>query len=186
MYPHCLYQEWATLTSLPLIFLWLSTIGMAEILWEESTAGEKVLGLNFGAFLYVRSYGWGKKDELAKETEGRVGEARGKSGKSLLQKQRDEYVSRRVSFVGLSVAQRSYEMMTKKWPLNSVAQIWLMTLTRSVSLEKWEWKVDGSRLMSDWGMNRGTTRQLVWEVLLQLPQFPSDKCKNENGVGEGI
>ena len=45
---------------------------MAEILWEESTAGEKVLGLNFGAFLYVRSYGWGKKDELAKETEGAV------------------------------------------------------------------------------------------------------------------
>lgn len=84
---------------------------MAEILWEESTAGEKVPGSNFGAFLYVRSYGWGKKDELAKQTEGRVGEAR---GKSLSQKQRDEYVSRRVSFVGLSVAQRSYEMMTLK------------------------------------------------------------------------
>lgn len=53
----------------------------------------------------------GKKDELAKQTEGRVGEAR---GKSLSQKQRDEYVSRRVSFVGLSATQRSYEMMTKK------------------------------------------------------------------------
>lgn len=51
-----------------------------------------------------------RKDELAKQTEGRVGEAR----KSLSQKQRDEYVSREVSFVGLSVAQRSYEMMTKK------------------------------------------------------------------------
>ena len=32
---------------------------------------------------------------------------------------------------------------------------------KSVSLEKWEWKVDGSRLMHDWGMNRSTTRQLV-------------------------
>ena len=55
----------------------------------------------------------GEKDEPAKETDGRVGEARGKSGKSLSQKRRDEYVSRRVSFVGLSAAQRSYEMMTK-------------------------------------------------------------------------
>lgn len=77
MHLHCLYQEWATLTSLPLIFLWLSTMGMAEIPWEESAPGEKVLGSNFGACLYVRSYGQGKKmnwqrrqmEELVKQEE---------------------------------------------------------------------------------------------------------------------
>ena len=31
-------------------------MGMAEITWEESAAGEKGLGPNFEAFLYVESY----------------------------------------------------------------------------------------------------------------------------------
>lgn len=54
-------------------------MGMAEITWEESAAGEEGLGPNFEAFLYVESYRE-KKDETTKQTEGRAIEVGGKSG----------------------------------------------------------------------------------------------------------